>query len=267
MLAHIHCYIALSLALFISKESCDFCNRQEQVLCAPNTISLNPKICMDLTEVPAYMYKDFLQSIAEKSGTSSEMFRNMSPDFAVWTDIFQGKTAEELKDKFFESDELALMPIIGISYEQALAFMDWRTESFKIQLSEMNKRDRAQYPKDFIFRLPTKKEWGLMRFRGQEQSVKKQLRKMGDKNQKAFKLSKSKLMKEYSTIHDIYFESDNRIGFFNVYDNVSEMTSEKGLAVGGSWNEANPGKQYAKEFPYQGPNAWTGFRCVMEILD
>lgn len=267
MFAHIYWFFIAGLILILPKNTCDTCGKQDQVLCAPNTISLNSKICIDLAEVPAYMYKDFLQSIAEKSGMESEEFKSMRPDFQSWTEIFEGKSAEELSEKFFESDELALMPIVGISYEQALAFMDWRTEDFKNQLASMSKRDRDEYPKDFKFRLPTKKEWGLMRFRGQEKAMKKQLRKMGDKNEKAFKLSKSKLMKDHPFMRDVYYESDQRIGFFNVYNNVSEMTSEKGLAVGGSWKEDNPAKQYAREYPYEGPNAWTGFRCVMEILD
>ena len=258
----------LSLCLiFIGTDTCIPCQEQDEMMCAPNSISLNSRICIDLAEVPAYMYKDFLQSIAATEGATSQAFLDMTPDFESWTMIFKDHTAEELKTKFFESDELALMPIVGITYEQAVAFTKWRTDDFKKQLAGMNKRDRAMYPTVFRYRLPTKKEWGLMRFRGQEKAMKKQLRKMGDKNQKAFKLSKSKLLNDNELIHDTYYLSDERVGFFNMYNNVSEMTSQKGLAVGGSWQAGNPTKAFDKEFTYKGANAWTGFRCVFEIMD
>lgn len=253
--------------IFMNTDTRINCIGQEEKVCAPNTISLNSKICIGLTEVPNYMYKDFLQSISDKEGKSSQTFLDMLPDFESWGLLFKEYSIEDLKRSFFSSDDLALMPIVGISYEQAVAFTEWRTEDFKRQLSEMNKRDRAMYPINFRFRLPTKKEWGYMRFRGLDKSMKKKLRKMGDKNQKAFKLSKSDLLTKNELIHDIYYRSDERVGFFNMYNNVAEMTLQKGQALGGSWQAGNPTKDHSKVFSYKGKNAWTGFRCIFEILD
>ncbi|MDH5598013.1 MAG: formylglycine-generating enzyme family protein [Cyclobacteriaceae bacterium] len=54
-------------------------------------------------------------------------------------------------------------------------------------------------------------------------------------------------------------------GLYNIFGGVAEMSSEKGVAKGGSFahwvNEGFAGKQQS----YSGPEGWLGFRCVFEI--
>jgi hypothetical protein len=242
-------------------------NQSDQIFCAPNSISLNHKTCIELTETPSYLYKDFLLSIADEKGEESIEFINMLPYFDTWTDLFQGYSADQLKELFLTTDQLALMPIIGISYDQATAFNLWRTKDFKEQLANMPKSERSMYPREFKYRLPSKKEWGLMRYQEQEKGLKKRIRKAGDRFQKSFKLSRSKVLLENQHIEDVYAIMDERLSFFNLYHNVSEMTKEAGISVGGSWKHPNPSKAFNKEFPYEGPNSWTGFRSVFEIIN
>lgn len=236
-------------------------------MCAANTLAMNPRLCIDVTEVPGYMYKDYLATVAEKEGANSKSFQEKKPDFKTWQTLFEKLDAEEIENKFFEGDELALMPLVGISRKQAEDFCVWRTEMLEKELAQMPKRERAQFPKKFRFRLPTANEWSRMRFLTQQKRMMKQLDKIAESNKKAFKFSKSKLMRNNDKLSHIYAVKDSKIGFFNVMGNVAEMTSEDGIAVGGSWFEANENKDFQQTFTYESPSAWLGFRCIFEIID
>ncbi len=236
-------------------------------LCAANTLAMNPRLCIDITEVPSYMYKDYLATATESEGINSSSFKTRKPDFRKWKEIYKDLNETEIESKFFESDEFALMPIVGISRKQAEDFCAWRTKMLQAELDRMPKRERAQFPKKFRFRLPTANEWSRMRFLTQEKRMMKQLDKIADGNLKAFKFSKAKLMRQNEKVSHIYNVKDSKVGFFNLFDNVAEMTSEEGIAVGGSWISPNTEGNYQQTFEYSGPEAWLGFRCVFEIID
>lgn len=236
-------------------------------LCAANTLAMNPRLCIDITEVPGYMYKEYLATVAKKDGANSSSFSEKKPKFEKWQDLFEGLDASRIEEKFFESDEFALMPLVGITRKQAEDFCVWRTEMLEAELAKMSKRERAQFPKKFEFRLPTANEWSRMRFLTQEKSMMKQLDKIASGNMKAFKFNKARLIKNNDRITHIYADKDPKIGFFNTLNNVSEMTSEDGIAVGGSWFEANEKTSFQQTFAYKGAEAWLGFRCIFEIID
>ncbi|OEK00142.1 hypothetical protein BFP97_00805 [Roseivirga sp. 4D4] len=242
-------------------------NQDSPYLCAANTLAMNARLCIDITEVPGYMYKDYLATAAENESINSPSFKARKPDFDKWKEVFENLNEVEIESKFFESDEFALMPIVGISRKQAEDFCAWRTKMFQAELDKMSKRERAQFPKKFRFRLPTANEWSRMRFLAQEKRMMKQLDKIADGNLKAFKFSKATLMRGNEKISHIYNAKDSKVGFFNLFDNVSEMTSEDGIAVGGSWVSPNTEENYQQTFEYSGPAAWLGFRCVFEIID
>ena len=250
-----------------SKE-CAPCNRQDtQYLCASNTLPVNSRLCIDITEVPAYVYKDYLASLAQKHGRESVEFKNAEPNYSLWAEVFEGHSEEELKEKFIASDELALMPIMGISYKQAKNFAAWRTETMHTYLNEMSKNDRAAFPKKFKFRLPTENEWSRIRFLIQDKRMLKQLEKIAKTNESSFKLSKSDLLKDNPKIKPVYFEAAEDIGFYNVFGNVAEMTSTEGVAMGGSWKVPNSTKAFTQSFSYEGASAAVGIRMIFEIIE
>lgn len=242
-------------------------NQDSPYLCAANTLAMNPRICIDITEVPGYMYKDYLATTAKEDGATLASLNKKKPDFKKWEALFEKLNAAEIEEKFFETDEFALMPLVGITRKQVEDFCEWRTEMLVAELAKMSKRDRAQFPKKFKFRLPTANEWSRMRFLSQQKSMMKQLDKIASANMKAFKFNKAKLIKNNERIANVYEVKDPKIGFFNVMNNVSEMTSEDGIAVGGSWFEPNEKANYQQTFAYQGAEAWLGFRCIFEIID
>jgi hypothetical protein len=234
--------------------------------CAPNTLPINPRICIGISETPAYMYKGFLAWVGENKSAKAYNFKAIKPDYSKWKALFPSLTEEKIEEVFQNTDQLALMPIVGITKEQALLYCDWRTEMFKQQLAQMNKRDRARFPKEFKFRLPTANEWGRMRFLIQEKSMLKQIGKIANVNSKAFKLSKSRMMWSNEKITDIYASKDEKLGFYNLFTNVAEMTSTDGEAVGGSWFEGSGKKDFKQTFTYSEAEAWLGFRVIFEII-
>lgn len=248
-------------------DDCLPCRQDHDYLCASNTLPINPRLCIDITEVPAYVYKDYMASVAEEFGRESEEFKASEPDYSLWAEVFEGVSAEKLKEKFIGSDELALMPIMGISFEQANAFAEWRTKDMTAYLGEMSKNDRAAFPKKFKFRLPSENEWARIRFLVQDKKMLKQLEKIAKTNESSFKLSKSDLLSNNQKIKSVFFSAAEDIGFYNVFGNVAEMTDVKGLAMGGSWQEANTGKVFTKSFKYDGPSSAVGVRMIFEIIE
>jgi len=260
-----------SLIALLSGESdndCLPCERQDnQYLCASNTLPVNPRLCIDVTEVPAHVYKDFMASVANEFGRESAEFKAIEPDYNLWTEVFEGQSADELKEKFIGSDDLALMPIMGISFEQANAFADWRTKAMEAYLSEMSNSERAAFPRKFKFRLPSENEWARIRFLIQDKKMLKQLDKIAKNNEASFKLGKSKLMSDAKTIKPVYFKAAEDIGFYNVFSNVAEMTDNEGVAMGGSWKDPNTGKVFTKSFKYSGASSAVGVRMIFEIIE
>lgn len=257
----------LVLWLFFSMASGNLLAQQEQgkYNCAPNTLPINSRICIGVTETPAYMYKDFLAWVGKNKGMNSSDFKTAQPDYSKWRDVFPKLSAQKIQERFLDTDQLALMPIIGITREQAMAYCEWKTETFKAQLAEMNKEERAQFPEEFEFRLPTANEWGRMRFLIQDKAMKKQIKKLAAANSKAFKLSRSKLLQD-KKITNIYANMDEKLGFYNLFNNVSELTSTTGESVGGSWNKPNEEDNFKKIFAYSEAEAWLGFRIIFEII-
>lgn len=259
--------LLLSAFYPLSKSDCKTCNKQEgQYNCAGNTLSMNFRLCMDISEVSGLMYRTYLQDLKATQGADSEAYSSQLPDFSKWQELFANMNAEELSNTYFDTDELALTPILAISYEQAIRFCTWRTEQFKKELSKMSSEERAQFPKEFRFRLPTAKEWGRIRFMTQKKDMVKTIQKITAGTTKAYKIKKNKLMSENPKVDHIYSRMDEKLAMYNLFNNVAEMTSEEGVAMGGSWHTANEASKFDKEFSYAQPEAWLGFRCVFEIL-
>ena len=252
----------------IPQTACIECRTQSKPYnCAGNTLPMNSRLCMDMTEVSGQMYKAFLEDMKVTYGDGSKEYINNLPDFRKWEELFPGNTMAVISRQFLEDDVYALMPIVAVSYEQAVKFCDWRTQKFKDELATMDPKRRAAFPKDFKFRLPTAAEWARIRFMNQEKAMLKEIDKTAKATSKAYKLKKNTTLNNNLKISNIFSTQDQKTGLFNLFDNVAEMTSERGIAMGGSWRLANQESKYDREFNYAVPSAWLGFRCIFEIIE
>jgi formylglycine-generating enzyme required for sulfatase activity len=62
-----------------------------------------------------------------------------------------------------------------------------------------------------------------------------------------------------------YFSND--MGLYDVIGNVAEMTEEKGIAMGGSWNHPAEESTIVSINHYEGPDPSVGFRLFMEVIE
>ncbi|MGW8122436.1 SUMF1/EgtB/PvdO family nonheme iron enzyme [Roseivirga echinicomitans] len=250
-----------------SDSNCVKCDQDRKYYCASNTLAMNFRLCMDITEVSGRMYKIFLLDQLKAHGATSTEFTSNLPNWKLWEELYTQKTASEISELFFETSTFALAPMVGVSYEQAVNFAAWRTEAFRKELDKMDKRDRENFPKEFEFRLPTPAEWSRMRFMTQEKEMLKEVGKIAVTYEKEFKVDRNKLLNSSKKVHYIFANMDKKLGLFGLHDNVAEMTSEKGVAMGGSWNSKSAQADFTKKSEYTAPQAWLGFRCIFEIIE
>ncbi len=249
------------------ESDCIKCDQDRQYICASNTLAMNFKLCMDMAEVSGRMYKIYLLDLKKEYGATGTEYTANLPDWKLWEQLYPEKTAAEISELFFETTTFALAPMVGVSYDQAVKFAAWRTEAFKKELDSMDERDRADFPKKFEFRLPTPAEWSRMRFMTQEKGMLKQVDKIASAYEKEFKTSKNDVLNSSSKVHDVFSAMDQKLGLFGLHDNVAEMTSEQGIAMGGSWMNKSAQADFTKKSEYSAPQAWLGFRCIFEIIE
>jgi len=150
---------------------------------------------------------------------------------------------------------LLRFPITGISYEQAVAFCKWRT--------------RVQGGNRFIFRLPTPEEWKEFALLGLTESERRQgfkdslYRVCANFNYKSVACCDENQGK----LNGYGLYPPVKTGAYDIFGNVSEMTSEKGIAKGGNFTlYANQSHVDSIQF-YTKPAIWLGFRCIAEKWD
>ena len=113
-------------------------------------------------------------------------------------------------------------PIVGISYKQAVQYCKWRSEVVNMKY----KKYKTTY------NLPSVEEWG-----------------------KIYKLANKKGVK--SSLYPYHYKKIK--GVAGLCDNVSEMTSEPKIAIGGNWKN---NKKCNDKIKYNSPKNWLGFRCI-----
>lgn len=149
------------------------------------------------------------------------------------------------------------LPITGITYEQALRYCEY-----------LSSRD-----KQFQYRLATPEEMTAI----QQQS------KFPDKEMASGINEHGCLLLNYR--HNSWCDSNitlkqeygygvpmpvmtffpSNVGLWDVFGNVAEMTSEKGVAMGGSCKDVIADCQPGARNNYDGPAYWLGFRVVAEL--
>lgn len=159
---------------------------------------------------------------------------------------------EKQKKKYLRSLDVLKLPINNISFEQANEFCEWRTRlenefrikhgltSIKYQLPSIEQFQVYNIPYDSI----------LVK-RG-DTTATINYRKAYDKNNGQIGQGIVKVESFFSSL----------LGIYDSQGNVSEMTSTRGIAIGGSYYHdynATLGKQIQK---YEHPESWLGFRCI-----
>ncbi|KEO73078.1 T9SS ring complex lipoprotein PorK/GldK [Anditalea andensis] len=116
---------------------------------------------MDKHEVSNNKYRQFLEAVRSgelATGTPTTQadppqfnLEELVPDTTVWSTSFTHHYGDPLMEYYFDHPAFDDYPVVGISWEQAQKFCEWRTY-------HMNANDRSEFdmPK---FRLPSEAEW------------------------------------------------------------------------------------------------------------
>lgn len=167
------------------------------------------------------------------------------------------------------------MPIQNISYEAAKLYCEWLTEVYNTSTYKKKKYKKVK------FRLPSEDEWELAA-RGGHMHAPFPWGGYYHKNIKGCYLSNMNVTDSlpcttcedqasandggfFPVFTNSYFPND--FGCYGMSGNVAEMTSEKGLAKGGSWLDAPSDCQVNSRNRYTDISPGIGFRVFMDIIE
>ncbi len=234
------------------------------------TVKIADNLYMDQTEVSNKDWRDFMNWNKIKYGIDSEKYLSTIPNASVW----QNKVLEE---NYLEAPQFNNYPVVGISYEQAVSYCDWRTNQLneslyrtEHKLSNSTDLSDESIPTVFKCRIPTKKEWETISTIDYSEKTKKLMSKKRYANNPLYNIAQPNANNKKGIISittDVKSFWPNEKGVYNLIGNVAEMIQEKGVAKGGSWKQTLEEINAQKEFNYTEPNNWVGFRCVCEKIN
>lgn len=247
----------------------------------PGTVRINDTLYADVTEVANVHWREYLYYLRDLAEVGDSSLNEMLTDTSVW--IGFSHDGVPYAEFYHRHPGFNDYPVVGITYEQAVKYCAWRTfaANFFIYANEnKSKKDWKEHLRDsfafkFVYRLPTKSEWEMIAAGsvspGPDPYGSPQFVKYRKKPTKAFNC----LYSETDTLTrngepppvvpiDNFFK--NKSGCYNMIGNVAEMTSEKGIAKGGSFMHHLKDCAIEKDQYYSSPQVWLGFRCVAVLV-
>jgi formylglycine-generating enzyme required for sulfatase activity len=234
---------------------------KEHGLIPPGTVEVNDTLFFDKVEVSNLAWLEYVNWNIKTFGPGTEQHKNVLPDTTVWR--ANPGFNEPYVIYYFRHPAYKNYPVVGISFEQATEYCRWRTKM--VNELYLKKKDAITSPTKFEYRLPSKSEWEAVAILGYSEKAKKQIEKRHQKVNGNFRDTASLANTLYDNAYATaptksYFE--NKLGIYNLIGNVAEMLDQKGICKGGSWRHLPEDCGFDKDFLYEKPNAWTGFRCV-----
>ena len=206
-------------------------------------------------------YREFLSSL--KQGNEVEKYNQSLLDTSLWAmpdGLNKPYTAYYHSHVAYNN-----YPVVSVSYEQATNYCAWLTRQYNA--------DATKAFKKVVFRLPTEAEWMYAASGGKEGRIyawdgEKIIDKKGRylANIKASDFALAKEGRQKITAPTKSFLS-NEFGLYNTIGNVAEMTAERGVAKGGSYNDTEADAQIGNKKKYEKASTEVGFRVVMEVLE
>ena len=178
---------------------------------------------------------------------------NVYPDTTAWINDFDNAYNEPYVRMYFAHGGYSNYPVVGVSWEQANAFANWRTEYLRRSLGK-----EGVYVEPY--RLPTDAEWEYAARAGIDENMYPWDGDMPLTEDKGcfyanFKPQKGNYMKDGQLItSQVGTYSPNDFGLYDMAGNVSEWTyTAYTESVGKITNDLNPEYRYdaAKEDPYR----------------
>ncbi|MBK6521642.1 MAG: SUMF1/EgtB/PvdO family nonheme iron enzyme [Sphingobacteriaceae bacterium] len=229
----------------------------------PGTVKYNDTLFIDKCEIDNFSWSEYELDIKKKYGKNSAQHKEVLPDTLIWR--YKYSCNEPYVIYYYRHPAYRNYPVVGISYEQALAFCKWRTErvTFLMAISKKYNGISIEY------RLPSKSEWELLSFdirnlfNADGWEVRDKKRAVNTRWMPDTSLKYKKADGLYPEIFaPVNAYEKTILGLHNMIGNVSEMVSEKGISKGGSWMHLLEDCRVGKDINYEKAEPWLGFRCV-----
>ncbi len=132
----------------------------------PGCVKVNDTLFMDESEVQNTVWQNYLFYLKRDSvELDHDPYLLALPDTSVWMKEFGSRIGVDFMKYYHRSEETLYHPVVGISYEQAVAFCKWRsamdTQLFNYQYKK-NDKELQEFRSvwvEFHYRLPTEEEW------------------------------------------------------------------------------------------------------------
>ena len=232
----------------------------------PGTVRLNDTLFIDKTEIANVHWREFVYALLMRDKDTLASIKN-TPDTTLYTFISCNTTKPVAN--YFSLPAYNYYPVVGITYEQTIAFCEWRSKMVN-QLFQLDPTMNPIKGKKYHYRLPTIEEWesaatGFTDINASPSGYNsiKESYVMICKAEKKYRINqvdnfvpntKYKLAKKH--IADLY----------NMIGNVSEITATKGIAKGGNFLLPLDSCIVKGYQAYTKPEVWLGFRCVCEVV-
>jgi len=218
------------------------------------------------------------------------------PDTLVWIRDFSYSYNEPMSKRYYSHPAFGNYPVVGVSWKQASAFCEWRTQYLNAFLESKKRVTESD------FRLPTESEWEYAARGGRSQAPYPwggyYLRNKKGCLLANFKPGRGNYPEDggfYTVRADAYWPND--FGLYNMAGNVAEWTSslyyegaynfqhdmnpdirwnakesdpprmKRKVIRGGSWKDVGYFLQTsARNYEYQDTaKSYIGFRCVIDL--
>ena len=232
----------------------------------PGTVQITENFFADETEVSNLSWLEYEYWTKVKYGYHSPQHVETLPDTLVW------RNAESFNEPYvvhyYRHTAYKNFPVVGVSYEQVLAFCKWRTECVKEFYALAHKKEYQ-----IEYTLPSKTEWELISMssssilqnKGRDEKGRATLNCAREKSDTLLIDNRPKHGKYPDRTTPVYSYWPNRFGLFNSLGNVAEMVLEKGISKGGGWRQSLEECRVGKDIQYSKTESWLGFRCVCKV--
>lgn len=231
---------------------------------------------VDESEISNLQWKEYMSWL---EGNNRSEHTQSYPDTLVWRSKMG--YGEPFVHHYFQHPAYKDYPVIGVTYLQALAYCQWRSDRVNEYLALNNHPVHK-----VMYRLPSEEEWkkaawgtipegSMWPWEGEgvrwEDGKKKHqgLIKLNYNRGIAYQQLSSPMNGMGFITTPVYSYWPNTIGIYNICGNVAEWVEER-KALGGSWNDKGYHCQITtpKEIlPDTYRSSTIGFRCVMEIVE
>ncbi len=240
----------------------------------PGTIKVGDNLFMDETEITNFYYKEFLFALKKEHGEDSPELKAAQLPLNQVVRIGVDDAPEILLETYFNHPAYHNYPVICVTYEQAMAYCEWRSKKVNELLAlqahkdERNRRAPMEFKTTVKYRLPSKEEWLNVAQVGIPSKKEKKLNKLQIPTEKR---DETLIAGNFSEAENEMPESafagiPNKFGLFQMYGNVGELINQKDKYMGSGYDERLEHFKLDQVVHAEMNEPTVGFRCVAEFV-